>query len=52
MKKPKRLYFGQCPVCGLNHSVRVIRFLGSEKKGRYVVWCRNLRRFEVLYKQK
>ena len=55
MRKPKFLNFANCPICGEPypaHSLRVIRILSSERKGRYVVWCGNQRKIEVLYKQK
>lgn len=54
--KTKRLYFGECPLCGScepNHSVRVLRLLSSERKGRFLVYCKNAprgHRFETLYK--
>ena len=56
--KPKRLYFGTCPLCGSSepfHSVRVIRLFSSEKKGKYLLYCKNAKkghRFETYYGQK
>ena len=41
-----------CPVCGRNHYVKVIRWLSSDRRGKYVVWCNVKRKFETLYMAK
>lgn len=53
-KCPKALRFGICPICGSSepfHSVKVIRILSNVRKGSYLLYCKNKRKFERLYKQ-
>jgi hypothetical protein len=48
-KCPKRIYFGTCPICGSSdpfHGLRVISLLSSVRKGSYLLWCKNKKKFE------
>ena len=50
--KPKYLQFANCVICGEPlEKLKVIRLLSSEKKGRYLVWCKNKHKLEFLYRQ-
>ena len=51
-QKPKYLQFDNCPICDEPFEIlRVIRLLSSERKGRYLVWCKNKHKLEFLYRQ-
>lgn len=53
-KCPKRLAFAICPICGSSepfHSVRVIRILSNVRKGSYLLYCKNKKKFERYYKE-
>lgn len=53
MRYPKTIHFKRCPICGSSdpfHALKVISLLSSVRKGNYLLYCKNKKKFERFYK--